>query len=274
MGYKTLGYDWYAPSAIDPMLEACGASNDKIRTLIVKLIERHAFHLGSRDLLKLLAHFVRHLPDEDASALIDFCLDRLETRLKLEDTNLERYSLDTASLPQTGAGITAALLYRYLGDIDTRLRWRAAHVLRQAVRIGAGDLIGKILSAALLEGEIPYTFGDCPFHGLSADLQLAIALARVSYKAPALIAENEASLRTLWKKRAPHLLIGHYLSRALKQAKDAGEPIQISAADLASMTGDAALHAPQVKASDEKSGGFHDVGERFHFDSVDTIPYL
>jgi hypothetical protein len=273
-GYKALGYDWYNRSRIDHLLEAYEASDDKLRMLIVRLIETHAFSLDPRGLLKLLAHFVQRLPHEDASTLIDFFLDRLETRLKLKDMNLARYTTDNSLLPQGGAEITAALLYRYLGDIDARLRWRAAHTLLRAVRIGANRVIGNVLSAALVEMQPAYTFGDCPFHSLSADQQLAIAIARLAFEAPALIAEHEASLIALWQKRAPHLLIGHYLSRALTQARGARQPIQTSPNDLAAMTGVSASRAAQIKGTTTKKfDRFKDVGTRFSFDTMDTIPY-
>ena len=274
LGYKTLGYDWYNRSRIDHLLEACAAGDDKVRMLIVKLIETHAFSLDPRGLLKLLAHFVQRLPHKDASTLIDFFLDRLEIRLKLKSMDLARYATDDSLLPQGGVGITAALLYRYLGDIDARLRWRAAHTLRLAVRIGANRLIGNVLSAALLDMQPAYTFGNCPFHSLSADQQLAVAIARLAFEAPALIAEHEASLIALWQKRTPHLLIGHYLSRALTQARVARQPIQTSPNDLAAMTGVSASRAARIKGTTSKKfDRFKDVGTRFSFDTMDTIPY-
>jgi hypothetical protein len=177
-------------------------------------------------------------------------------------------------LPQGGAEITAALLYRYLGDIDARLRWRAAHALRRAVRLDANRVIGNVLSAALLEKQPAYTFGACPFHEISADLQLAIAIARLAFEVPAIIAEYEVPLLELWKKRAPHLLIGHYLSRALTQARASGQPIQANLADLTAMTGESASRAPGIKGSKRnKLDRFKEVGKRFSFDSMDAIPY-
>ncbi|WP_432287698.1 hypothetical protein SLT36_12035 [Aminobacter sp. BA135] len=273
LGHKTLGYHWYDQAAINHLLEACNASDIDIRRLVVKLIETHAFDLGSISLLKLLAQFVRRLPHEDADRLIDFFLDRLETRLKVKDMDLTRHAMDTATLPETGAGITAAILYRYLGDIDARLRWRAAHALRQAAKVGACGTVGDVLSFAQLDTLPSYTFGDCPFHSLSADLQLAIAIARLSYEAPELIAQHEASLMRIWAKQSPHLLIGHYLSRALKQAKATGEPIQTSQDEIARMTAETAARAQLAERSKaNKIDRFTNVGERFRFDSMDVVP--
>jgi hypothetical protein len=109
---------------------------------------------------------------------------------------------------------------------------------------------------------------------MNADLHLAIVLARISFEMPELIARFEDELVKLWEKCRPHILIGHFLARALSQARLSGQSIKISEKDLGRMNGSTAKREPKQEGEKKRSLPRHaSTGERFHFDSLDVIPY-
>lgn len=276
LSHWTLGHYWTdRDRALETLLDAAGCNPDTARDILVQIVEQNALDLGSRSLLMLLAAYVCLMDPEEAGEFSDWCIARTFERLPDSSAVKNRYHIDPALLPSDAETICGALVYRFLGDIDAHQRWRATHILRKAAQYGEEELQTQILGAALsTPGH--YTFPDCPFHGLSADLHIAIAFARLAFDQPAYVAAHEPQLIALWEKRSPHFLIGHFISRALSQARSSGETISTPAQRLAEMAGTAGPVAPTPggeKKMKLKLKRFEQYGERFHFDSMDTIPY-
>lgn len=274
LSHWTLGHYWTdRDRALETLLEAAGCAPDTARDILVQIVEQNALDLGSRSLLMLLAAYVCLMDPEEAGDFSDWCIARTFERLPDSSAVKDRYLIDPAQLPLDAETICGALVYRFLGDIDAHLRWRATHILRKAAQYGEKDLQTQVLEAALSTSG-HYTFPDCPFHGLSADLHIAIAFARLAFDQPAYVTALEPQLIALWEKRSPHFLIGHFISRALLQARSSGEAISIPAQRLAEMAGIAGPVAPAPGSEKRmKLKRFEEYGERFHFDSMDTIPY-
>ncbi len=274
LGGRTMGYSWYHGEQFSELQSRSGLPPEGRRRVVTELIEKNAGKLGATSLLKLLAEFVSNLELDTADALLARLIVRMEGRVKMDEVTQKRHDFDPTSLPSTTSEVVSALVYRHLGDIDARVRWRTSHALRCVAQLGSSNLIEGVFDHAISDDTFPYTFDDCPFQAMNADLQLSIVFARLSYDKPALISKFENELLGVWSKCQPHILIGLFLSRAFSQARIEGQTIGSSDDDLAVMDGTAANRASKDEEnSSHRSFGHADPGERFSFDSMDIVPY-
>lgn len=273
LGASTLGYNWYHRGHFERLLELSGLESIGTRKTITALIETNASDLGSFGLLTLLAEFVRNLPIEEANRVLTSILERTEKRLGADEDELSRFVFSPDDLATTADDISGALLYHFMGDIDARIRWRASHALRRAIRQRNSQTLETVLDCAVSSGLDSYTFGDCPFQYVNADLHLAIVLARVAFDAPEIIQELEAKITALWEKCQPHILIGQFIARALSQALDAGCQLSITPTQIGEMNGQNAERKPKADDRLVSLGRHITHGKRFNFDSIDAIPY-
>ena len=274
LGGKTMGYNWYHGEQFTELQVRSELPPEGRRQVVLELVEQNAAVLGAASLLKLLAEYVNNLDQHTADNLLSRLINRTETRLNIGESVHERYTFDPKSLPSTPIEVASALIYRYLGDIDARVRWQAAHAFLCAVRLGLSNLIKGVFDHAIGPFNRYYTFRDCPFQEMNADHQLSLVLARVSSQNPEIIEKHEADILQIWDKNQPHILIGHFLARALNQARHCGASLKVDEIELASMNGSASERTARLTdryASDFNSRA--DPGSRFSFDSIDIIPY-
>ncbi|WP_319496013.1 hypothetical protein [uncultured Cohaesibacter sp.] len=274
LGGRTMGYSWYHGEQFNELQTRSGLTPEGRRQVVLDLVEQNAAKLGAASLLKLLAEYVSNLELKTADKLLVRLIDRTEARLNMDDNVRKRYLFESQNLPSTQSEVVSALIYRYLGDIDSRVRWQASHALLSAVQLGLADLINGVFDHAIGQFNCHYTFSDCPFQEMNAAQQLSMVLARVSSHHPAIIANHEAEILKLWTKNQPHILIGHFLARALDQARQCGANVEVDEVALASMNGSASARAPRLK--DRYARDFDnnaDPRSRFSFDSMDIIPY-
>ena len=274
LGHRTMGYSWHHGERFTELQARSGLPPEGRRKVVLELVEQNAEKLGAASLLKLLAEYVNTLDQEKADNLLALLIDRSETRLNIDDSRCARESFDPLNLPSSQSEITSALIYRYLGDIDARVRWQTSHAVFCAVRLGQFDVIKGILDYAIGPFNFRYTYPDCPFQEMNADQQLSLVLARVSSFQPAIIEKHEAEILKVWNKNKPHILIGHFLARALREARQRGANIKVDESDLASMNGSASVRAERSDGRYSRNFKRHtDLGSRFRFDGTDIIPY-
>lgn len=273
LGGRTLGYSWYHGEQFGELQARSGLPPEGRRRVVLELVEQNAAKLGAPSLLKLLAEYTNNLEQDTADRLLSRLIERTEVRLNMDVASKYRYNFDPSRIPSTQNEVVSALLYRYLGDIDARIRWQASHALLCAARMGSFDLIKGVLERATQPSESSYTFPDCPFQELNADQQLSMVLARISSSEPSIVEKLEADILQVWSKSAPHILIGHFLARALRQARQLGAKIDASDAEMASMSGILASRATRQNIKPSQHFKSHsDPGDRFSFDSMDIIP--
>ena len=274
LGGKTMGYNWYHGELFTELQDRSGLSPEGRRQVVLDLVEKNAEQLGAASLLKLLAEYTNNLDPATADALLARLLKRTEARLGMDDQVLARYTFAPEKLPTSPKEVLSALIYRYLGDIDIRVRWKASHALLCAVQLGLSDTIKEVFRHAIGQFDCHYTFSDCPFQIMNADQNLSILLARVSTDYPTVIAGHEDQILQIWTKNQPHILIGHFLARALEQARRAGAKVVADEKLIGSMNGSRATRATRSKDRYSRDFQSHsDPGLRFSFDSMDIIPY-
>ena len=257
----------------ESLVKESGITDERLKDTIVAAVEKNAHRASSNGLLKYTAMLVGALPEEQAGKVFDWYVSRLDDRVKVRETSPERHDIPVDDLPDAPDEIAAAFLYRFLGDMDVRLRWRAAHSVRAFVRLGEEGVVPALVRHALSAEPRTYAFGDMPFHELTARLFLAMTLARIAFESPETVAAVDSDVLRLATDGPPHVMIEHYVKRALTQAdKTAGTPG--GSADRAKL-----LAHPLEGSSklSERRGTLGSMGMpdgvSFDFDILDTLPY-
>ena len=259
----------------EALVEAAGIAGEKLKNTIVDAVERNAHRASSNGLLKYTAALVNALPEEQSGEVFDWYVSRLNDRIDIRETSPGRHDIPLDDLPDSPDKIAAAMLYRFLGDVDIRLRWRAAHSVRAFVRLGDEGVVPALVRHALSDAPRIYAFGDMPFHELTARLFLAMTLARVAFESPETVASIDNDVLRLATDGPPHVMIEHYVKRALTRAAETARTPGVSADQVRLLAhpleGYSKLSERQVRGA-LGSMGMPDC-VRFSFDILDTLPY-
>ncbi len=259
----------------EALVEASGVAGEKLRNTIVAAVERNAHRASSNELRKYTAALVGTLPEEAAGEVFDWYVSRLNDRIDVRETSPGRHDIPTDDLPDSSDEIAAATLYRFLGDMDVRLRWRAAHSIRAFVRLGDEGVVPALVRHALATESRAYTFGDMPFHELTARLFLAMTLARVAFESPETVASVDNDVLRLATDGPPHVMIEHYVKRALMQAGKATETPGASSQQIKRLACPVKGYSKPSEKQSQGSFRFRTSPKdiRFNFDLLDTLPY-
>ena len=259
----------------ESLVKESGLTDKRLRDTIVAAVEKNAHRASSNGLLKYTAMLVGALSEEQAGEVFDWYVSRLDDRVKVRETSPERHDIPVDDLPEAPDEIAAAFLYRFLGDMDVRLRWRAAHSVRAFVRLGEEGVVPALVRHALSAESRTYTFGDMPFHELTARLFLAMTLARIAFESPETVAAVDNDVLRLATDGPPHVMIEHYVKRALTQTDKVSGTPRVSARQIERLARPVkGFSKPPEKRS---QGGFRSrtirKNVRFNFDLLDTLPY-
>jgi hypothetical protein len=259
-------------SVLNKLLDYTGSDADGRLQIILAGIAHAGGEMSSRTLFAIAEEIARTLdPDQAATHLIWYA-KRLKNRLPVEDQSL--YSL--TDIPDDKTEAVARFLFALMSDIDTRLRWKAAHALRLMARLGCYDIVKATILQAPRVKDDAFRNPACPFYFLAGKLWLAISLYRISEEAPKALGSCKSRIYDLaTSSKLPHVVIREYAKRTLLQLASAGE-ISLSPAE-----GDE-IHQVNtaVEGRGEAAGNTHrsfqDAKEemrRFKFDHMDTIRY-
>lgn len=260
-------------STLPQLLEVSGLPDTTICETILEGLEQHAHRWDARsvyEMLGLVAHYVS--PAEAASVL-----DR-HLRHQSSEISVDQVRFVASDMPTEVSAAIGRFLYSYLGDVDLRLRWSAAHGLRIAARLGCHELIES--SFAQWDRKIENSFRDpkAPFYWIAAKLWLLIAADRIARENPIALKQHaplllSAALDTSF----PHLLCCHFAREASERLVKTGM-LKLRRSDADAL---ALVNIPRLKAKARVVGtggefrgwAARDETRRFHFNSTDTLPY-
>lgn len=246
---------------------------DQIQALLLKGIAHHADDLAPNLTFALVELIGAQLPPSEAAALAQWYLERLKRRI----APIYFEGPSDAEIPATVPEALGRFLYAHLSDVDVRVRWRAAHSLRRLARFSRADIIAAVVDQADRSEETAFRDPEAPFYALAARLWLVIALDRIAGETPSAAAPHGARLLSIaLDQTLPHLLIRAYAADACNK---------LVAQGLLTLTGEEARalsavnESPLPRATEKVYRQPGDrvpaviQGKRFHFDSMDTIPY-
>lgn len=275
IGPKIMSYSLYEEGQFPSLVRASNISDETLKRTLVTAVERNSQETGLWGLLKYAAALVNVLPEEQAGKVFDWYVSELNGQINVQEKSGTRHNISLSDLPETPDEIAASLLYRFLGDVDVHIRWRAAHSVRAFVRLGRNEVVRELLKRALSTEPFAYVFGDIPFHELTARLFLAITLTRVAFEAPESIAPLGKHILRLATDGPPHVLIAHHVKRALTRLLETEQMDGVCADEVKALASPAKGH---VQPPDQSRIRNFDHGTdqdhvRFHFDPMDTLPY-
>jgi hypothetical protein len=167
-----------------------------------------------------------------------------------------------------------------MGDVDVRIRWRAAHALRCLVRLGDTGILDKLVGHYDRKTEKSYRAPDAPFYWLDARLWLVMALDRIAEETPSAIGRHgQRLLEIACDDEFPHVLLRSFAkSAAEKLAKHgvfrmgAAQKKRLHVANKSPIRRKKASQ-PTYRVGFDRYNFKENETARFHFDSMDTLPY-
>lgn len=259
-------------SVLHQLLDYTGSNANGRLQVILAGVAQIGEALNSRTLFAIAEEIARALDAEEAGALLLWYARRLRRRLPAEDQSL----CSSAEIPNDKTEAIARFLFALMSDIDTRVRWKAAHALRRLAKLGCFDIVKTTVSQSSRVKDDAFRDPTGPFYFLAAKLWLTISLYRISAETPEALSSCKAQIFDLaTSPELPHVGIREYAKRALLQLASA-DAIFLTASENEQIDRvNTALNGQTAKKKDphRSFGRARDDKRRFKFDEMDTIPY-
>ena len=113
-------------SPLPSLLENAGVPAHDISAALIEGMEHHVDRLNAPTVYALVGLVGQYRGPEDAAQVIRRYADRLVQRIP----TAEWENWDLTDMPTEAVGGVARFFYALMGDVDVRIRWRAAHVAR------------------------------------------------------------------------------------------------------------------------------------------------
>jgi hypothetical protein len=258
-------------SCLADLLAAMPSSPTDRLQVISQALESSGLSLGSRDLYGVAERMLGDTPPAASATLLTWYTERLAQRLPQDSAT----TINPNDVPDAVTAAAARFLFALLGDIDTRVRWRAAHVLRRLARLGTTIVLNAVVANWDRTDDLSFRAPDAPYYWLAARLWLMIALDRIAGEVPtAVMPHVETLARIVSDATLPHLLIREYAKRAILRLQANGH--SHAGIDLETV---AKVNTPLLARRRSRRPAARtrpaDVnrGRAFDFDIMDTVPY-
>ncbi|MBU0525851.1 MAG: hypothetical protein KJ643_26805 [Gammaproteobacteria bacterium] len=253
-------------------LRLTGLNPPDQQNLILQGIETHVDEFDSEHIFALASLVGDQLIEPEAALLADWYAARLAQRISINDRDQR---LENQLLPQGIDEAIARFLFAYFGDVDIRMRWRAAHAARRLARTQDIGSLGALINQYERRGDPAFRSDGLTFYWIAARLWLVIAFERISKEQPKLIEAGAATLLDIaLDDEFPHFLVRSFARDACENLVSAGQlalPPEL-AARLANVNQTNLARSPADK-SKKRYISERNEGRRFRFDSLDSIPY-
>lgn len=259
----------YVKQMLKDVIHSLNLNREETVSLLLDGLEKNSEHLPLPKLYSVVRLLTDYCSEEQIADVTTRYVQRLTTRLKLPANKIESECSTESAL--------ACQLYSFLGDVDTRVRWRAAHSIRSSARMGDFKIIVALTDLYECKSMLGYREDNVPFYWLSARLWLIVTFDRIASEAPEAIAPVARWLLSIANDQDfPHVLMRHFAKSCL---------MKLLKNNFIDFDEQEILTVRSINTSDlvaEKSkrrvsrGGFHegDKERRFSFDSLDTLSYV
>ena len=259
-------------SVLHQLLDYTGLNANGRLQIILAGIAQVGESLSSRTLYAIAEEIARALDVYEASTHLLWYARRLRSRLPAEDQSLR----SLADIPNGKADTIARFLFALMSDVDTRVRWKAAHALRRLAKLGCFDIVKVTVGQSNRVKDDAFRDPTEPFYFLAAKLWLVISLYRISAEMPEALSTCKAEIFALaTSSELPHVGIREYGKRAL---------LQLASAGVISLTSSEKVQIDEVNTAlkgrtAKKKGLYRSFGRErddkhlFKFDYMDTIRY-
>ena len=258
------------------LLEATGASDEKIVDAILEGIEQNIDHLHSALVYHLAAEIgLRTAAHQCASALNEHVNRRLE-RLPSNDRKMPNMD----DVPNGNSAGIARFLFANLGNPIVPIRWRTAHTVRRLAKLGEAEILEELVGCYTAPPDHTFGHPEATPYFLSSKLWLLIAFARSAWETPAAIQAYKEWLFEIGESTTfPHVLVRAFAQLALRGLASS-DTADMSDQEIERVSAINLPAKPRKKrpkdrsySTFEKYGTDHTEGRKFQFDIMDTLPY-
>lgn len=269
-----VGYLVRGDSPLTDLLKNSGATEGQICSTLLEAVERHVDSLDAPTVYALVGLIGQYCRPIDAASVSERYSERLIQRIPTKD----RDNWAQADMPNNPADGVSRYLYALMGDLDLRIRWRAAHAARILARLSATDTLNNLVGMYGRKSELSYRRPDAPFYWLASQLWLVIALDRIAAETPSAVqCHGQKLLDIASDNEFPHVVLRSYAKSAVSKLVESGQltldPAQLAALERTNtspLRGKTPLK--RRDATFQKYRGIEE-GRRFTFNSMDTLPY-
>ena len=259
-------------TALPRIMELAGLDAGTKLNVILSGIAENGSSFNSRALFGLAELIVEIVEASELGSLIHWYSNRLYHRVPKHD----REEIPKEDMPSGNSEAVGRFIFSLMGDIDTRIRWRAAHAFRSLARLGCQDDVSATMAQLDREDERAFREPSAPFYFLAAKMWLVIATNRTATETPAsLVSFKNAILRLAVSPAFPHVGIREYAKRTV-QALDLSGAIELTPTEVSALN---KVNCPTKGRTKNQRGGAEsfrmtdDENRRFNFDPMDTLPY-
>ena len=263
-------------SSLPSVLQAAGLAPATVREVLLGGMERHVDDLDAVTVYGLIGILSTNVDADDAGKIASRYARRLMDQIPAADRDV----WDVADIPHTVSEGIARFLYALLGDVDVRIRWRAAHALRRFAIFGQPTVVDHAIQQYTRTVEPSFRAAKAPFYWLAARLWLIVTLDRIADECGAAIVHQIDWLISVACDQAfPHVLVRQFAKTAVIKLDQRGRKI-VSVTDRRALKN--ANVSPfrrkvrqlESQRAPRNSGvGWGEEKRRFHFDWMDTLPY-
>jgi hypothetical protein len=265
----------HGDSPLPSLLEKSGVPAHQICAALLEGMERHVDALSAPTVYALVGLVGRYCTPGEAAQVIARYADRLLQRIPAH----ERDDWDLTDIPMEAAGSIARFLYALMGDVDVRIRWRAAHALRRIARLGDLGTLDKLIELYGRTSEPSYRKPEAPFYWLAARLWLVIALDRIAVETPSAVGHHGQWLLEIASNvEFPHVLIRSFAKSAVCRLVENGDlALNLAQRNMLKRANTSPVRRRKGRDPYSVSFGRYKYREyeqrRFYFDTMDTLPY-
>ncbi len=269
-----IGYLVHDDSPLTELLKKSDATEAQICSTLLEAVEHHVDSLDAPNVYALVRLIGQYCRPIDAAKVSERYSERLLQRIPTDD----RDNWDPADIPNNPVDGAARYLYALMGDLDLRIRWRAAHAARGLARLGATDTLDSLVGMYGRKSEPSYRRPDAPFYWLASQLWLVIALDRIATETPSAVGRHGYKLLEIASDdELPHVVLRSYAKSAVSKLVGSGE-LAFDAAQLAALERVNTSPFRRKKPPKQRDARFDkyrgsEEGRRFTFNSMDTLPY-
>ena len=261
---------------ISLILDKTGLNNDQILDRFFRALETKIEQVPIYTIYSLLDFISNYCSPIDSKKIILQYSEHLLTSVpvpKRQQWNLQEVASDLDS-------VFARFLYTLLGDIDSRVRWRAAHTVRRLARYGEMEILNELPRFYDRIDETGFKNSDFPFYWLSARLWLLISFDRIAFDKPQpMMRFKNWLLKIACNDNFPHILIRQFAKSALNHLVE-HSAIAFDSEELRLLNESNKSNIPREKKENVYTTkvvfttNSAPKKRRFDFDTLDTVPYL
>jgi hypothetical protein len=239
-----------------------------IATALIEGIATGLEHFSAGTIYELCDRLYRYIDADSLKIILLPYTQRLEDELP----DAQEFLFDTSDIPDDLTEAIGRYLFALMSDVDTRVRWRAAHCVRRLIRYGAGDILQRIAGLWDRTTENNFRAPNTPFYWQAARLWSVATISRVASECQSAVAPiSGLLLKVLSDRSYPHPAVKSFAQDTLRTLLATGS-IELTDEEQRVVESTNSPSIAREKLDREYSPHHDKTSRQWEFDSMDTIP--